>query len=131
MADIKGIHHLAIKCNGVKSYEKTIAFYRDVLCLSVARTWGEGEDSITMLDTGSGILEIFAKGAVGLPNGVFQHFAFDVKDTDKCVEKVRKAGFEIIMEPQEICIPSNPPYCAKIAFCRGVNGEEVEFFQVK
>ena len=47
------------------------------------------------------------------------------------VEAVRKAGYEITMEPTDNCIPSNPPYPARIAFCIGPVGEEIEFFCVK
>jgi glyoxylase I family protein len=35
------------------------------------------------------------------------------------------------MEPTDICIPSAAPYPARIGFCIGPVGEEIEFFQEK
>ncbi len=128
---ITGIHHIAIKCGGVEKFKQTVEFYHQILGLAIAREWGENEDSAIMIDTGAGMLEIFAK-AEDEPNvGVVRHFAFDVENTDDCIEAVRKAGYEVTMEPTDISIPSNPPYPARIAFCIGPVGEEVEFFQVK
>ena len=39
--------------------------------------------------------------------------------------------FIVTVEPKDICIPSNPPYPARIGFCIGPVGEEIEFFQEK
>ncbi len=128
---INGVHHLAIKCNGIEEFNKTVSFYNEILKLPVARRWGEGENSAIMIDTGDSLLEIFAN-AEDIPTvGAVRHFAFNVDNTDECVEAVRNAGYEITMEPNDICIPSNPPYPARIAFCIGPVGEEIEFFQVK
>ena len=60
--------------------------------------------------------------------GAIRHLAFLVKDVDACVEKVRAAGYEITIEPKNIEFASVPPYPARIAFCIGPVGEEVEFF---
>ena len=128
---ITGIHHVALKCQGVEHFEKTLCFYRDLLGLPVARSWGSGEESGVMLDTGAGLLEIFANAADCLEAGALRHIAFAVEDTDACIEAVRKAGYEVTMEPKDISIPSDPPYPARIAFCNGPVGEEVEFFCVK
>ena len=128
---VRGFHHVALKCNGLEAFEKTIAFYHDILKLPIARTWGEGNESAAMLDTGAGLLELFANAENEPGQGAIRHMAFDVTDTDACVEAVRKAGYEITMEPVDIVIASNPSYPARIAFCIGPVGEEVEFFQVK
>ncbi len=128
---ITGIHHIALKCKGVEEFNKTIRFYKDILGLSVARTWGEGEGIAAMLDTGAGLLEIFANAPDHLEAGAVRHFALAVDDTDLCIELARNEGYEIIMEPKDICIPSEPPYYARIGFCRGPVGEELEFFHVK
>lgn len=129
--NITGIHHLALKCRGAEEFEATVAFYRDLLCLPVARAWGEGESAGIMLDTGAGLLEIFANASDRLEEGAIRHFALAAEDVDACVETVRKAGYPITVEPKDICIPSDPPYPARIAFCRGPVGEEIEFFCVK
>ena len=41
---------------------------------------------------------------------------------------LRAAGYKITMEPTDIVIGSTPPYPARIAFCIGPVGEELEFF---
>jgi glyoxylase I family protein len=131
MSLIKGIHHIALKCCGAAEFEKTTAFYREVLGLPVARTWGEGTAAGMMLDTGSGIIEIFADGEGRLPQGAVRHFALLTDDVDACVEAVRKAGYPITDEPHDCTVPSNPPYELRIAFCIGPVGEEIEFFKIK
>jgi len=128
---VTGIHHLALKCQGVDEFNKTIYFYRDILGLPVARCWGEGENIGMMLDTGAGILEIFANASDKLGMGAIRHMALAVEDVDACVEAVRAEGYALTMEPTDICIASEPPYPARIAFCIGPVGEELEFFHVK
>ena len=128
---ITGIHHVALKCQGVAHFEETVHFYRDILGLTQVRSWGEGEKAATMLDTGAGMLEIFANAPDRLGAGALRHLAFEVKNTDVCLEAVREAGYKVTMEPTDIVIASEPPYPARIAFCIGPVGEEVEFFQVK
>ena len=128
---IKGIHHAALKCCGMGEYEKTVAFYRDVLKLPVKRSWGEGVKSGIMLDTGAGLIEIFASGESRLETGSIRHFAFSVSDTDAVAEAVRRAGYAITDEPHDIVIPSEIPFPARIAFCIGPVGEEIEIFQEK
>ena len=75
-----------------------------------------------MLDTGSGVLEIFSTGGTPLHSayngvsGALNHIAFAVDDVDDCIETVRAAGYLITMEPTDICIPSEPPYPLASAF---------------
>ena len=73
---INGIHHVALKCKGVEEFQKTIHFYKDILGLDVARTWGSGTDAGIMLDTGCGILEIFASAEEDLRSSAGSHPAF-------------------------------------------------------
>lgn len=127
MSLIKGIHHVALKCCGKEEFEKTVSFYRDVLGLTVVRTWESG----IMFDTGSGLIEIFNNGDIQLPQGVIRHFAMETEDVDACVRAVSDAGYEVFIGPKDIAIPSVPEFPARIAFCRGPIGEEIEFFQEK
>lgn len=124
---IQGIHHIAIKYEGAKMLQKAIDFYHDLLGLHILRQWGEGTASVAMLDTGNGILELFANSQ-GLPHGVINHVAFRVDDVDACLEKVQNAGYEIILEAKDQVFPSVPPYAVRIGFCLGPGGEKVEFF---
>ena len=128
---VTGIHHIALKACGLEQFRKTVSFYHDLLGLPVARTWGEGENVGIMLDTGAGLIEIFANAVDAPGQGAVRHMALAVEDTDACVEAVRAAGYEITREPVDIVIGSVPPYPAQIAFCIGPVGEEIEFFQLK
>lgn len=127
MALISGMHHVAMTCCGAAEYEKTIGFYRDILGIPVIRTWAGG----TMLNTGNCLLEIFNDGDIQLPKGTIRHFAFNVEDVDACIKAVKEAGYTVFKEPTDICIPSQPPFPARIAFCYGPLGEEIEFFHEK
>lgn len=125
---ICGIHHVALKCDGTAEFEKTLHFYQNVLGLEPVRSWGEGENAGAMLSTGDGLLEIFASGKK-LPQGAIRHFALRTERVDDCVAAVRAAGYPITVEPKDIVIASNPPFPARIAFCTGPVGEQIEFFQ--
>lgn len=125
---IKGVHHIALKCHGVEEFEKTIGFYRDVFGMEVIRSWGEGAGSGMMLSTGNSLMEIFANAENDLPQGAIRHFALATDDVDACVEAIKKAGYEVFIEPKNIEISSDPVFPARIAFCIGPVGEEIELF---
>ena len=99
--------------------------------LAVPISTDAGENAGIMIDTGAGLLEIFANATDTLGAGALRHIAFAVEDVDVCIQAVRDAGYRVTMEPCDIVIASNPPYPARIAFCIGPVGEEVEFFKVK
>ena len=128
---ITGVHHIALKACGLEDYKKMFEFYHEILGLPIVRTWGEGINQGAMLDTGAGLLQIFANAKEYPGQGALRHMALDVENTDACIEAVRAAGYKVTMEPTDIVIASEPPYPARIAFCIGPVGEEVEFFQVK
>lgn len=126
--NLQGIHHLALRCQGVEQFDKAITFYTELLGLPLVRTWANGDNRCAMVDTGAGMLELFSNGT-GMAGDIFPHLAFKTDNTDHCIQTVRAAGYEIIMEPKDIVIGSTPPYPARIGFCRGPAGEELEFFQ--
>lgn len=104
---IQGIHHVCIKCDQ-SEMEKVRIFYQEVLKMPLVRTWGEGETAGMMFDTGAGLIEVFANAESPLPQGAVRHFALATTDVDQCVEAVRKAGYPVTMEPNNIIIESNP-----------------------
>ena len=128
---VKGIHHVAIKARGIEAFQRLLSFYHELLGLPIARAWGEGEKVGVMVDTGGGFLELFANAPDERDAGALRHLALEVESTDACVEAVRSAGYTVTMESTDIVIASEPPYPARIAFCIGPCGEEVEFFQVR
>ena len=118
---------MALKCCGNEEFEKVVGFYRDVLGLEVLRSWNEG----IMLTTGAAIIEIFNNGDDHPVQGAIRHFAFSTDNVDEVAEAVRTAGYEVFIEPKDIQIQSDPVFPARIAFCRGPLGEEIELFQEK
>lgn len=124
MAMIKGIHHVALKCCTKKEYEKALFFYNEILGMPVLRQWPTG----MMLDTGNGVMEIFNNGEGYLPQGVLRHVALATDDVDGCVEKIKEHGYEVFIGPKDIVIASDPELPARIAFCKGPLGEEIELF---
>ena len=128
---VKGIHHIALKCSSVEQYEEAVAFYHEILELPVVRSWGEGESAGIMIDTGSGLIEIFAQGQAQQETGSVNHFAFATNQPDMCVKAVREAGYKVTLESKELTINSIPAFPVRIAFVIGPVGEEIEFFEEK
>ena len=129
----KGVHHIAIKCAGREHFERTMHFYHTLLGMPILREWSSAEGlPCAMVDIGGGsMMEIFSNAPDVLDAGALRHLAFAVGSVDECVAAVREAGYQIAMEPTDICIPSQIPYPARIAFCIGPVGEEIEFFEEK
>ena len=124
---ITGIHHISMKCGTGEAFLRVRDFYLNVLGFSVVREWADG----IMIDSGSGLLEIFSNGE-GIRNmGAIRHIAFSTDDVDGIAAKVKAAGYEVFTGPKDIVIPSEPEYHARMAFCYGPLGEEIEFFQEK
>ena len=98
------------KCRNEEEYKETIHFYKDVLGLTVARSWETG----TMLDTGEGLIEIFNNGEDPKEQGVIRHFALETEDVESCVRVVREAGYEVFIEPKDIVIASELPFPASV-----------------
>ena len=125
---IKGTHHISIKARGKAAFDETVHFYHEILGMPFIRTWGEGDASGAMLDTGNSIMELSAAGDDNKQSGSIRHFALATDNVDLVVERVRAAGYPITVEPKDVCIASQPPFPIRIAFCVGPCGEEVEFF---
>lgn len=122
---ITGIHHVSLKCGTKKDFDKAKDFYLNLLGFTEARSWPDG----IMIDTGAGLIEIFSNGEGSRTKGALRHIAFSTDDVDEMAEKIRDAGYEVFIGPKDIVIRSEPEYPARMAFCRGPLGEEIEFFQ--
>ena len=121
---ITGIHHVSMKCGKREDFERAKAFYVQTLGLTLLREWPQG----AMIDTGSGLIEIFCNGEGVREKGAVRHFALNTDDVDACVALVRAAGYPILVEPNDLTIGSVPPLHARMAFCSGPLGEQIEFF---
>ena len=125
---IKGTHHIALKCENTEMFNETIKFYTEVLGLNIKRSWGQGDDAGAMLDLNGTVLELFATGRTVGTTGSVNHFALATDKVDECIAAVKAAGYKVTMEPTDIVIPATPEFPARIAFCIGPVGEEIEFF---
>ena len=121
---IKGLHHISLKCKTKEELEKAKDFYLNILGFKIVREWPEG----IMIDFGNGQLEIFNNGEGIKTKGALRHIAFATDDVDEMSEKVKAAGYEVFIEPKEITINSDPEFHARMSFCFGPLGEEIEFF---
>ena len=122
---IRGIHHISMKCGTREELNRAKHFYLTVLGFSVVREWPEG----MLIDSGSGLIEIFGSGAGIRTKGAIRHVAFSTDDVDGIVEKVKASGYEVFIDPKDIVFRSEPEFHARMAFCFGPLGEEIEFFQ--
>ena len=122
---ITGIHHVSMKCGTAEEFAKAKDFYLNVLGLSVKREWPEG----IMIDAGNCLLEIFSNGPGIRSKGAVRHIAFGADDVDGIVQRVKDSGYSVFIEPNNIVIPSEPECHARMAFCLGPLGEEIEFFR--
>lgn len=132
MSITSGFHHVAIRA---RDFDSSVRFYTQALGFTSKITWGESPKRAIMLDAGAGdYLEIFERPNQGpAPAGeepIILHFALRTDDTDAAIAKARAAGAEVTIEPKAITIPSSPqPTPVRLAFCKGPDGEVIEFFQ--
>lgn len=124
---VTGMHHISMKCGTKEEFDKAKDFYLNMLGFSVKREWPEG----IMIDCGSVLLEIFCNGEGIKTKGAIRHAAYATDDVDGIIARIRSAGYKVFIEPNDIVIPSVPECRARMAFCIGPLGEEIEFFQEK
>jgi glyoxylase I family protein len=123
-----GFHHISMH---VSDLDASINFYTKGLGFRLSFEWGVGDRRTVLLDTGDGnYLEISAGESDGFnPNGLLRHFAFRSDNCDKAIEAAREVGAIVTVEPRDVVLPSDPPMPIRIAFCKGPDGELIEFFQ--
>jgi glyoxylase I family protein len=113
-----------MKCGTDEEFRKVKEFYIDILGLKICREWDGG----LMIDTGNGLIEIFTNAEGEHRLGAIRHFALLTDQVDALTEKVKAAGYEVIVEPNDRVIPSDPELPIRMAFCFGPLGEQIEFF---
>lgn len=128
---ISGFHHVCVK---TREWDRTLAFYCDLLGCTEKIAWRAAPQRAIMLDTGDGnYMEIFEDLAyVPAPNGAVIHFAFRTTRLDEVAARVREAGVKITVEPKDVTIATTNGAGAvpiRIFFCEGPSGEVIEFFQ--
>lgn len=111
--------------------DAVLAFYCDVLGMNILRSWDDGVEAGAMLDTGNGVIELFANAEPGRRPGQVDHIALATDKVDECMAACAKEGLKVIMAPQDIVVPCETPYPLRIAFVEGKAGEIIEFFDEK
>ena len=91
----------------------------------------DGNRAVMLNSGNNNYLEIFEGREKELQEGIYMHLAFKTEDCEKAIEKARNAGAEITEEPRDFTITSDPVKPVKIAFCKGPDGEVIEFFEEK
>lgn len=123
-----GFHHIALRCSDI---EKSLEMYQ-ALGMTEKVRWGENEKLIVMLDIGNGdIIELFADGGKKYAEeGKWQHFAMTTDNVEKAYETALKAGFTPLTAPKTVPLNSSPEKMEiTVAFVKGPDGEQVEFFK--
>ena len=123
---VYGFHHVAIRAY---DFDASVRFYL-ALGMTEKIRWGEGDSRGIMLDTGDGnYIEIFAGGVENQAEGAWFHIALRTDDVDAAIEQAKSAGAVVTVEPKDIVIKAKMPVPVRLAFCKGPDGELIEFFQ--
>ena len=125
-----GTHHIAVQ---TRDWDKSMAFYQEVLGMKLVAEFGSPERKIVLLDAGDGShIELFqptgaspAEGDDAVNDPVI-HFALAAADARAATERVREAGCKVTMEPTDVNLGAVK---ATISFFIGPSGEVIEFFQ--
>jgi glyoxylase I family protein len=124
-----GFHHVSIT---VKDFDATVKLYTQGFGFKKEIAWTmKNNERAIMLDMGNGaFLEVFSGApAESQPEGLFAHIALVSKNCDADFQQAIAAGAGVDMEPKNATLPSEPPTPIRIAFCKGFDGERIEFFQ--
>lgn len=119
---VQGFAHAALYTSRL---EETVRFYEEVFggenlgffTASAAGCW---------LKLGEGILEIFQ--GEDLSDGCLKHIALACDDVDALYSRALAHGGREHVPPKEISLALKVPVKARIAFVRGINGEQIELF---
>jgi lactoylglutathione lyase len=100
------VHELRVALTA-EDYDRTLAFYRDVLGLPLLETWDEAGGRGAVLDAGRATLEVLSAShadlvdriEVGEPVGARVRLALEVDDSAETAEKLVAAGAELVGGP--------------------------------
>ena len=124
MKYVTGLHHVSLSTVS-EDFPKALSFYRDFLGFEmICEIATPAPDPFAMLSMGNTILELASEGSGGESSGTLNHIALATDDVDALLEKVRTAGYEVTMEPDEFVLPHG--VAIRIAFFTGPAGESIE-----
>ncbi len=120
------IEHVGVR---VEDLEQSIAFYTDILGLSLVRRESNPDSGLEIgfIKVGESELELlqFADVDRPSPEGVFAHLAFTVEDLDGVVARLREKDVEMISDvPREVFDGQ-----VRVFFFKGPDGETLELWE--
>ena len=124
-----GFHHIGLKYDDL---DRSLEFYKAIGLREVVR-WGDAGDEIVMMAMADGgIIELLpCRGATFSESGKWIHFAIKVDDVEAAYRTALDAGAVSLIAPKVVPLNSKPERMSiNIAFVKGPNGEELEFFKV-
>ena len=126
-----GSHHIAVQA---RDWEASLRLYRDVLGMPIVEQWGTPPRTVALLDMGDGSHIELVGPTAGFDYGqtvttapALLHIALATTDARAATEHVRKAGYEVTVEPKELQLTAT--LRVTISFFKGPGGELIEFFQ--
>lgn len=122
---IKGFAHTALYTT---KFKETINFYKEIFDAKEMGYFKTKTDAC-WLSVGDDILEIFNEESLG--DGAFKHIAIECDNVDNLFEKALKCGAAPHVYPKDIVLALNEKVEARIAFIKGINGEQIELFERK
>ncbi|MGB3336814.1 MAG: VOC family protein [Devosia sp.] len=122
--------HVGMTCGDL---DRTIAFYCDLLGLTLALRKTNERGELAFLDTGSGMLEIacpiadIARSRDVPPHEAgMRHLTFAVDSVDTMIEQLEAAGVTIVEPPRNAI---NTELIRRLAFVRDPDGILVELIE--
>ena len=125
---IQGVHHIALKPTA-EQYSSVVELYTKVLGMEVTKSWGDPNMPCLMVSCGdNSCLEIIPEKEMSQKGGALNHLALATDKVDEAIARVREAGFEIAIEPNDMELAGSP---IRIAFFWGPMNEYIELFWEK
>ena len=125
---IQGVHHIALKPTA-EQYSSVVELYTKVLGMEVTKSWGDPNMPCLMVSCGdNSCLEIIPEKEMSQKGGALNHLALATDKVDEAIARVREAGHEIAIEPNDMELAGSP---IRIAFFWGPMNEYIELFWEK
>ena len=125
---IQGVHHIALKPTA-EQYSSVVELYTKVLGMEVTKSWGDPSMPCLMVSCGdNSCLEIIPEKEMSQKGGALNHLALATDKVDEAIARVREAGYEIAIEPNDMELAGSP---IRIAFFWGPMNEYIELFWEK
>jgi len=125
-----GFEHVGMTSGNL---DRTIGFYCDLLGLKLVLRKLHTQGELAFLDTGSGMLEVFAPDAdvarsrdVPPHEAGMRHMTLAYDDVDAIIAKLEEAGVDVVERPRDAI---NQQFLKRLAFVRDPDGILVELVQ--